>query len=353
MWRAGTRASEGGATVGLFVSPSTPGQETEVAELVDRFKRNMPADVREFRHAREESARRILARWQPAMDLFDGFLLLAYSSGKAFHQEHWERVDEKEDPVFHLLTVLHARSCSVASEVRALLVTGHTAGALARSRTLQELAVVASLIREYGKDLATRYMEHERIEQYKAADEYQRLAGSFAIDPLDPTDFATLRSEMEQLTERYGKEFKSDYGWAAALLQKARPTFRDLELAAGLEGQRVAYILASQRVHAGSVGTSHHIHHAGGSTYYLTGPTNWGLSYPAIDVLNALLLVTGTYLSLAALEPYGHDTSAVDVRIHALARVVAEASESFQAIEAELAAAVERDRHDKTATPGE
>jgi len=198
--------------VGLFVSPGTPGQETEVTELVDQFKRSMPTDVREFRRSREDSARRILARWQLAMDLFDGFLLLVYSSGRAFHREHWERAGEEEDPVFHLLTVLHARSCSVASEVRALLVTAHTAGALARSRTLQELAVVASLIREYGKDLATRYMAHERIGQYKVADEYQRLAGSFAIDPLDPADVATLRSEMEQLTERYGKEFKGDYG---------------------------------------------------------------------------------------------------------------------------------------------
>jgi len=69
-------------------------------------------------------------------------------------------------------------------------------------------------------------------------------------------------------------------------------------------------------------------------------------------VLNALLLVTSTFLSLAALEPYGHDTSAVDVRIHALARVMTEASESFQAIEAELVASTKRDIEDETAMSG-
>lgn len=50
---------------------------------------------------------------------------------------------------------------------------------------------------------------------------------------------------------RYGKSFKSDYGWAAFHLNKDRPTFADLEEAAGRAEMRAHYQMGNDNIHAG------------------------------------------------------------------------------------------------------
>ena len=60
----------------------------------------------------------------------------------------------------HLVTVLtrlHARACQVAAEILTLLRDGFADGAMARWRTLHEIAVVAMFVRERGDGMAERY----------------------------------------------------------------------------------------------------------------------------------------------------------------------------------------------------
>jgi hypothetical protein len=66
---------------------------------------------------------------------------------------------------------LHSRACLVASEVRALLASGHPFGAQARWRTLHELGVVAFILRMSDKEVAERYLLHEVAQaDYNARD---------------------------------------------------------------------------------------------------------------------------------------------------------------------------------------
>ena len=60
------------------------------------------------------------------------------------------------------LADLHARACRTALDVFHLLESGLAAGAMARCRTLHELAVISMVLREYssheGHGLAERFL---------------------------------------------------------------------------------------------------------------------------------------------------------------------------------------------------
>ena len=75
---------------------------------------------------------------------------------------------------FEILFSLHGRACQVAEEVVCLLSNGFADGAMARWRTLHEIAAVGCLIRDHGDELAERYEQHQVIEAWKAALQYQR-----------------------------------------------------------------------------------------------------------------------------------------------------------------------------------
>src|SRR5260370_36714366 len=77
----------------------------------------------------------------------------------------------------HLIDVLarsHARACQIVEEILCLLECGLSDGAMARWRTLHEVAVVASFVATHGEDLAERYVSHQAVESKRAADDYQK-----------------------------------------------------------------------------------------------------------------------------------------------------------------------------------
>lgn len=138
----------------------------------------------------------------------------------------------------HLIDVLsrsHARACQITEEILCLLQGGFADGAMARWRTLHEVAVVASFIAAHGEELAERYVLHEVVEAKRAAAEYQkcqqRLAG---YDPIEERELKALQASYDDAIARFGKEFKGQYGWAAHQLKIAKPNFDDIERAVGI-----------------------------------------------------------------------------------------------------------------------
>lgn len=78
------------------------------------------------------------------------------------------RPDADEAYKLDVLTRLHARACQIAQEVIVLLSAGLADGAMARWRTLHEVATAALLISENGEALAERYARHDVIESRRA-----------------------------------------------------------------------------------------------------------------------------------------------------------------------------------------
>ena len=149
------------------------GFETITEERILDMQQRMPQIIAERRADRAGFEARLYARWRRALDLFEAIMVIAQESGQEFNQKHRAGASQNEDHVFDALSRLHARACLIASEVLALLRSGHASGAHARWRTLHELAVVAYFIEKHGEEVAERYLLHYMVESAKSAEEYQ------------------------------------------------------------------------------------------------------------------------------------------------------------------------------------
>ena len=82
----------------------------------------------------------------------------------------------EQDFIFDALRKLHARGCLLTSEIHDLLQGGYASGAMARWRTLHEITVIASFIRQHGQEIAERYLLHHQVEAYRSAVQYNENA---------------------------------------------------------------------------------------------------------------------------------------------------------------------------------
>jgi hypothetical protein len=95
--------------------------------------------LREHKVFSDGFERRLRQRWGPALDLYECVYVCCLESGEEFHKEHSALAPHDDDAKFSALTLLHGRSCLVASEIYGLLRTGHAAGVSSdfRTRTLR------------------------------------------------------------------------------------------------------------------------------------------------------------------------------------------------------------------------
>jgi len=162
-------------------------------------------------------------------------------------QESGSKGKELQAILIRLLT----RGCQVTDEILCLLENGFADGAMARWRTLHEIAVVAAVIRHYGSDIAVRYLDHQAVESKRKMDKYAMCCKELGYKPLSARAQKKIEKAYIAAIDRYGKTFKSEYGWAAFHLNNDRPTFADLEKAVGRGEMRSHYQMGNDNIHAG------------------------------------------------------------------------------------------------------
>ncbi|MDQ3126735.1 MAG: DUF5677 domain-containing protein [Pseudomonadota bacterium] len=198
------------------------------------------------------------------------------------------------------LVRLHIRACQVSSETITLMEGGFADGAMARWRTLYEIAVVSDLIAVAGDDLGHRYLAHDVIDEKEAIEAYVRTQVPLGYKPPSAAVLKSLERRVAAAVTRFGPEFKRPNGWAAkhlGITGKQKVRFCDLENAAGRTGMKSIYKAASYPVHAGA--RSLYYSHAqldpfDGPT---AGATNAGLLVPGQNLAYTLVQITGNLLS--------------------------------------------------------
>ena len=128
-----------------------------------------------------------------------------------------------QDPVSNPFTVevqtrLHAKACYVSREITTLLSAGLAEGAIARWRTLHEIAVISFFVDD-NEDLAERYFFHEEVESLRAARQYNEHADRLGFEPITDAQLADMEAIVDELKRRFGKEYSKTYGWAANALR--------------------------------------------------------------------------------------------------------------------------------------
>jgi hypothetical protein len=187
-----------------------------------------------------------------------------------------------------LLIRLLVRACQVTDEIQCLLENGFADGAMARWRTLHEIAVVAAVILQHGDDIAERYIAHQAVESKRAMDKYIACSPHLGYQPLSARAQAKIATAYDQAIAKYGKNFKSDYGWAASHMKKDRPTFADLEEAAGRAEMRSHYQMSNDNIHAGVKSLYVRLGLLGDYQGLLAGRSNAGLTEPGQNAAHTL-----------------------------------------------------------------
>lgn len=194
-----------------------------------------------------------------------------------------------------LLERLYVRACQVSDEIICLLENGFADGAMARWRTLHEIAVVAVVISEGDEDLAERYIRHDAVEVKRQADDYNDSQVPLGARSLGKRQSAGINADYAAAIARFGPTFAHPYGWASKHLNMKKPTFKDIQIAAGRTGSSSHYKLASFNVHAGARNLFFNLSSIGDDFMLISGRSNAGLREPGELTAHALVLITALY----------------------------------------------------------
>ena len=238
-----------------------------------------------------------MASWKVPLDLLEMHVHIALELGTGFNEQHLKAVKLKRPLLIEVLTRLHARACQVASEILILLKSGFSDGAMARWRTLHEIAVTALFIKKHGEKMAKSYLCYEAIESYKAALQYQKYCKRLGYESFSPDEMKAMEDASSNAINEFSKSFGANYGWAASVLKNFNRSFAQIEENIGLHHLRPYYKMASQNVHADPTGVIYRLG-LNGERFLLAGPSNMGLADPGHSTAISLLQVTSCLLLL-------------------------------------------------------
>ncbi len=271
-------------------------------KILADIKRKWRAESRRQRLELAGFRKRLYGRWKLPLEGLRMLLTISRELGDSVNKEIGQSPDHST--LKHLIDVLirlHARACQITEEIICLLEGGFADGAMARWRTLHEVAVVASFVAAYGEDLAERYVFHQAVESKRAALGYEKCQQRLGYEPLEESEVIAVQSSYDAVIARFGADFgKGDYGWASHHLKIARPTFVDIERAAGIDHLRGHYRMASHNVHANPKGVFFRLGLLDESQVLLAGPSNAGLADPGHGAALSLAQVS---IALGILQP--------------------------------------------------
>jgi hypothetical protein len=271
--------------------------------------------------------------WKELIDLLSRTLGLSKEFGEKINTRLRKQVKDATKYSVEILTRLQARGCQVTSEIITLLSTGYADGAMARWRTLHEIAVTASFLHKCGESAAERYYFHQAVETYRAAMQYEKYRDRLGYEAIPPNEISEKEEAYKKVVARYGKDYSHKYGWASSFLDKSNPNFADIEESVDVEYIRPYYKMASYNVHATSRGAFFRLGLMPEIQLLLTGPTDFGLADPGRYSALTLALIDST---LVTLDP----TFDLLVELKVLSTISREAAESFWNIQAEAQWAV-------------
>ncbi len=266
-------------------------------ELIAKIKETVKEGLAERRALHSQFVERNYSRWQEAFDLLELLIEVAVEAGESFNKRIRPQAVEEGDVTFDTVVRLHAKGCLIGKEILALLFNGYADGAHARWRALHEISVTAMFLSHHGADATERYLIHEFVEAYKAAEQLNKYQSRINAKGFSQQELDDFKKDYERVIERYGRGFRNPYGWAEPFLPKGKPTFLSLEEAVGLDHWRPYYKWASQNVHANikairnSLGLSECR-----EDVLQAGPSNSGMVDPAHSTAISISQLTSTLL---------------------------------------------------------
>ena len=168
-------------------------------------------DVNEYwQNCYEYNRSMIAAEFEKEFAVIEGFLACSYDIGT--HMDKLIPGPKKPVLQFALLRI-HEKAIKIAREVKILLENGSASGAMARWRTLYEFSVVSSVLIKYP-DLAIKYIEYEKVDNYKCAKKLVEYKGRLNLQNYNMDAYPEIVKSFEEVKVKYGWDGHRDYEWA-------------------------------------------------------------------------------------------------------------------------------------------
>jgi hypothetical protein len=292
---------------------------TALQEQVDKITRDMPAIIdqaserfsltilgslkKTWRGERRQQRRdlhafhkRLDERWGLGIESLRMLVTIAREFGDNFNKDGRAAGGGPNPKTFDVLTRLHARACQVSEEVICLISNGFADGAMARWRTMHEIAAVSYLLDKHGDPLAERYVAHQIVEARGAAVQYRKYQERLRQEPISEKEFDKIEADYQAALNDYGAAFGSPYGWAADHIGKNRPTVADIQEAATIDYLSPYYKMASHNVHANPKGVFFKLGLVYESEVLLAGPSNAGFADPGHATALSLMQISSVLM---------------------------------------------------------
>lgn len=241
---------------------------------------------------------RLLERYRAPINLFKFHNLLHREGGDFFINQYQRNHSIEDDYVFQALTKLHPRAISIAEEILRLIEAGYADGALARWRSIHEIACTAQFIQQNRQDTAQRFLDYRVVDDYHEMKALQKHHKKLNMKPLNEEKMKNLEKLHKEALEKYGNDFNRPHGWAHPDLD-GYVSFKSIEEEAGLSHFRPIYKWASDQIHSDTKGATHSLSTMLTDEAAVTsGPSNIGFTDPAQYTAMALVEVTDALLQL-------------------------------------------------------
>ncbi len=264
-------------------------------------------------------------RWGDGLDFLRVLLSLSLEIGQEFHERLAKSRARKNRSLRVALSRLHIRACQVAREVLVLLENGLADGAMARWRTLHEIATVALVIDNGGDGLAKRYLAYDIVEQKKALDQYIQDHEALGYAPPSVREAKRTNAAFEEAIKEFGSNFGQPYGWAAEYLTLKTPRFVDIQKAAGRAMMQSHYKMASYNVHATPRALSFRLGSLNQPDFLVAGSSNAGIDEPGQNLAFSLVQITSKLCDSPSLDDIVAMKTLVALRDKAVEELIAAA----------------------------
>jgi hypothetical protein len=270
--------------------------EATTLSMVEWINDRGRKDLKKRQRESDGFRKRVEATWKEPFDLLDLVIHLATDVGMNVGGSAL-KAEAPDQQLASLLLRLHGRGLRIAREVLTLMRGGFADAALARWRTLHEVTVVAAFVADHGEASAERYVAHQAVANYKGARRYQEDAPRLGFQEFTAQAMQDITDARDRVIQKYGREFRGDYGWAVEYLDGAPANFAEIEKAVSFDHFRSLHRWASQEVHAGVKALYTELA-APGTEVILIGPTNTGFADPGQNTCISLMVVTSLLLQL-------------------------------------------------------
>ena len=232
--------------------------ETISPMFLNSLYASLPSSLQDWQKSQRKFEKRHYRLWKQGLDQLEMLIVIAHESAECFVADlcsHFEGQASTEETLrFDTLVRLHVRACRISRAVLCLLKSGYADDAMARWRSVHEIAVISLFLSQSPLNLTIRYLDHAAVERWKSAKQYQQHCLALGQEELTQENLNTCRHDFDAVVTKYGDEFENEYGWASRQLSKHRPSFYDIEASLDMSHWRPYFKMACHSVHAGSQG---------------------------------------------------------------------------------------------------